>query len=38
MAMDLPVGRRRLVGALLILTAVTGLIDAVTSSSDSPWN
>ena len=29
MAMDLPVGRRRLVGALLILTAVTGLIDAV---------
>jgi uncharacterized membrane protein YoaK (UPF0700 family) len=29
MAMDLPVGSRRLVGALLILTAVTGLIDAV---------
>jgi uncharacterized membrane protein YoaK (UPF0700 family) len=29
MAMDLPIGRRRLVGALLILTAVTGLIDAV---------
>ena len=29
MAMDLPVVRRRLVGALLILTAVTGLIDAV---------
>jgi uncharacterized membrane protein YoaK (UPF0700 family) len=29
MAMDLPVGRHRLVGALLILTAVTGLIDAV---------
>jgi uncharacterized membrane protein YoaK (UPF0700 family) len=29
MAMDLPIGRRRLVAALLILTAVTGLIDAV---------
>jgi uncharacterized membrane protein YoaK (UPF0700 family) len=29
MAMDLPIGRHRLVGALLILTAVTGLIDAV---------
>ena len=29
MAMDLPVAPRRLVGALLILTAVTGLIDAV---------
>lgn len=29
MAMDLPIGRRRLVGALLILTAGTGLIDAV---------
>lgn len=29
MAMDLPVGHRRLVGALLILTAGTGLIDAV---------
>jgi uncharacterized membrane protein YoaK (UPF0700 family) len=27
--MDLPIGRRRLVGAMLILTAVTGLIDAV---------
>jgi uncharacterized membrane protein YoaK (UPF0700 family) len=29
MATDLPIGRRRLVAALLILTAVTGLIDAV---------
>jgi uncharacterized membrane protein YoaK (UPF0700 family) len=29
MAIDLPVGRRGLVGALLMLTAVTGLIDAV---------
>jgi uncharacterized membrane protein YoaK (UPF0700 family) len=28
-AIDIPAGRRRLVGALLILTAVTGLIDAV---------
>jgi uncharacterized membrane protein YoaK (UPF0700 family) len=27
--MDLPIGRRRLVGAMLILTSVTGLIDAV---------
>jgi uncharacterized membrane protein YoaK (UPF0700 family) len=27
--MELPIGRRRLVSALLILTAVTGLIDAV---------
>ena len=29
MAMDLPIGRHRLVAALLTLTAVTGLIDAV---------